>query len=65
MSENPKRLECDVLVVGGGINGVGIARDACMPAMTAASTQPESSPVRSQSPARNRFSRPEASLARR
>jgi glycerol-3-phosphate dehydrogenase len=28
MSENLERLECDVLVVGGGINGVGIARDA-------------------------------------
>jgi glycerol-3-phosphate dehydrogenase len=28
MSENPDRIECDVLVVGGGINGVGIARDA-------------------------------------
>jgi glycerol-3-phosphate dehydrogenase len=28
MSENLDRLECDVLVVGGGINGVGIARDA-------------------------------------
>ncbi|MGZ5202505.1 MAG: FAD-dependent oxidoreductase, partial [Telluria sp.] len=28
MTENLNRLECDVLVVGGGINGVGIARDA-------------------------------------
>src|SRR5438874_13335876 len=28
MSDIPKRIDCDVLVVGGGINGVGIARDA-------------------------------------
>lgn len=28
MSEGANRIECDVLVVGGGINGVGIARDA-------------------------------------
>lgn len=28
MSGNANRIECDVLVVGGGINGVGIARDA-------------------------------------
>jgi glycerol-3-phosphate dehydrogenase len=28
MGEIPRRIDCDVLVVGGGINGVGIARDA-------------------------------------
>ncbi len=28
MSESAERIECDVLVVGGGINGAGIARDA-------------------------------------
>lgn len=28
MGEHPKRIDCDVLVVGGGINGAGIARDA-------------------------------------
>lgn len=28
MGELPKRIDCDVLVVGGGINGAGIARDA-------------------------------------
>jgi glycerol-3-phosphate dehydrogenase len=28
MSSCPSQIECDVLVVGGGINGVGIARDA-------------------------------------
>src|SRR5206468_2987554 len=28
MSNIPKRIDCDVLVVGGGINGAGIARDA-------------------------------------
>ncbi|HEX8788454.1 MAG TPA: glycerol-3-phosphate dehydrogenase [Telluria sp.] len=28
MSDIPKRIDCDVLVVGGGINGAGIARDA-------------------------------------
>ena len=28
MAEVPKRIDCDVLVVGGGINGAGIARDA-------------------------------------
>jgi glycerol-3-phosphate dehydrogenase len=28
MGEQGKRFECDVLVVGGGINGAGIARDA-------------------------------------
>ena len=28
MDEQPKRHECDVLVVGGGINGAAIARDA-------------------------------------
>jgi glycerol-3-phosphate dehydrogenase len=28
MGEHDKRIECDVLVVGGGINGAGIARDA-------------------------------------
>jgi len=28
MSEVQKKLECDVLVVGGGVNGAGIARDA-------------------------------------
>ncbi|WP_036168122.1 glycerol-3-phosphate dehydrogenase [Massilia sp. 9096] len=28
MSDIPKRFDCDVLVVGGGINGAGIARDA-------------------------------------
>ena len=28
MGEHGKRIECDVLVVGGGINGAGIARDA-------------------------------------
>jgi len=28
MGNNPKRIDCDVLVVGGGINGAGIARDA-------------------------------------
>ena len=28
MGEAGNRIECDVLVVGGGINGVGIARDA-------------------------------------
>jgi glycerol-3-phosphate dehydrogenase len=28
MGDNPKRIDCDVLVVGGGINGAGIARDA-------------------------------------
>ena len=28
MSSCPSQLECDVLVVGGGINGAGIARDA-------------------------------------
>jgi glycerol-3-phosphate dehydrogenase len=28
MGEMAKRVECDVLVVGGGINGAGIARDA-------------------------------------
>lgn len=28
MVEHGKRFECDVLVVGGGINGAGIARDA-------------------------------------
>ena len=27
-AENIDTLVCDVLVVGGGINGVGIARDA-------------------------------------
>lgn len=28
MVDIPKRIDCDVLVVGGGINGAGIARDA-------------------------------------
>jgi glycerol-3-phosphate dehydrogenase len=28
MGEGAKRIDCDVLVVGGGINGAGIARDA-------------------------------------
>lgn len=28
MSEHTRRIDCDVLVVGGGINGAGIARDA-------------------------------------
>jgi glycerol-3-phosphate dehydrogenase len=28
MAEGAKRIDCDVLVVGGGINGAGIARDA-------------------------------------
>jgi glycerol-3-phosphate dehydrogenase len=28
MGDYPKRIDCDVLVVGGGINGAGIARDA-------------------------------------
>jgi glycerol-3-phosphate dehydrogenase len=28
MGEHPRRIDCDVLVVGGGINGAGIARDA-------------------------------------
>jgi glycerol-3-phosphate dehydrogenase len=28
MGEHGKRIECDILVVGGGINGAGIARDA-------------------------------------
>jgi glycerol-3-phosphate dehydrogenase len=28
MGEHLKRIDCDVLVVGGGINGAGIARDA-------------------------------------
>ena len=28
MGEHPKRIDCDLLVVGGGINGAGIARDA-------------------------------------
>jgi glycerol-3-phosphate dehydrogenase len=28
MGENLNRIDCDVLVVGGGINGAGIARDA-------------------------------------
>ena len=28
MSGSVERIECDVLVVGGGINGAGIARDA-------------------------------------
>jgi glycerol-3-phosphate dehydrogenase len=28
MSEHSRRIDCDVLVVGGGINGAGIARDA-------------------------------------
>jgi len=28
MGEHPKRIDCDVLVIGGGINGAGIARDA-------------------------------------
>jgi glycerol-3-phosphate dehydrogenase len=28
MNDIPKRIDCDVLVVGGGINGAGIARDA-------------------------------------
>jgi glycerol-3-phosphate dehydrogenase len=28
MGEHGKRIDCDVLVVGGGINGAGIARDA-------------------------------------
>jgi glycerol-3-phosphate dehydrogenase len=28
MGEIPRRIDCDVLVVGGGINGAGIARDA-------------------------------------
>jgi glycerol-3-phosphate dehydrogenase len=28
MAEIPKRIDCDLLVVGGGINGAGIARDA-------------------------------------
>ncbi len=28
MGENSERIDCDVLVVGGGINGAGIARDA-------------------------------------
>lgn len=28
MGEQPKRIDCDLLVVGGGINGAGIARDA-------------------------------------
>jgi glycerol-3-phosphate dehydrogenase len=28
MSGNSRRIDCDVLVVGGGINGAGIARDA-------------------------------------
>lgn len=28
MNEQPGRIDCDVLVVGGGINGAGIARDA-------------------------------------
>jgi glycerol-3-phosphate dehydrogenase len=28
MAEIPRRIDCDVLVVGGGINGAGIARDA-------------------------------------
>ncbi|MES2128980.1 MAG: glycerol-3-phosphate dehydrogenase [Pseudomonadota bacterium] len=28
MAESADRIECDVLVVGGGINGAGIARDA-------------------------------------
>jgi glycerol-3-phosphate dehydrogenase len=28
MGEQGKRIDCDVLVVGGGINGAGIARDA-------------------------------------
>ena len=28
MTESVERIECDVLVVGGGINGAGIARDA-------------------------------------
>jgi len=28
MNGMPKRIDCDVLVVGGGINGAGIARDA-------------------------------------
>jgi glycerol-3-phosphate dehydrogenase len=28
MGDIPKRIDCDVLVVGGGINGAGIARDA-------------------------------------
>ncbi|TXI90969.1 MAG: FAD-dependent oxidoreductase, partial [Burkholderiaceae bacterium] len=26
--DEPKHLTCDLLVIGGGINGVGIARDA-------------------------------------
>jgi glycerol-3-phosphate dehydrogenase len=28
MGGHPRRIDCDVLVVGGGINGAGIARDA-------------------------------------
>jgi glycerol-3-phosphate dehydrogenase len=28
MGGHPKRIDCDLLVVGGGINGAGIARDA-------------------------------------
>jgi glycerol-3-phosphate dehydrogenase len=28
MAEIPRRIDCDLLVVGGGINGAGIARDA-------------------------------------
>jgi glycerol-3-phosphate dehydrogenase len=28
MNEHSRRIDCDVLVVGGGINGAGIARDA-------------------------------------
>ncbi|WP_296948778.1 glycerol-3-phosphate dehydrogenase [uncultured Massilia sp.] len=28
MTGTPKRIDCDLLVVGGGINGAGIARDA-------------------------------------
>jgi glycerol-3-phosphate dehydrogenase len=28
MGEHPRRIDCDLLVVGGGINGAGIARDA-------------------------------------
>jgi glycerol-3-phosphate dehydrogenase len=28
MGVHPKRIDCDLLVVGGGINGAGIARDA-------------------------------------
>ena len=28
MSSTPARLDCDLLIVGGGVNGAGIARDA-------------------------------------